>query len=142
MEQKYEPSPNDFASDHVARYEATGGADGGVMSGAPIVVLHTTGRTTGTLRKSPLIKITDGGLYVVIASQGGAPRHPSWYLNLVADPNVRIQDGDRLVDALASTAQGDERSRLWSAATAVWPDYDAYQEKTVRQIPVVLIEPT
>jgi deazaflavin-dependent oxidoreductase (nitroreductase family) len=141
VEEQYEPSPNDFAADHVTRYEESGGADGGVMSGAPIVVLHTTGRKTGALRKSPLIKVTDGDSYVVIASQGGAPGHPSWYLNLVAEPRVRIQDGDRTVDALASTAEGDERSRLWKAATAVWPDYDNYQLKTARQIPVVVIQP-
>jgi deazaflavin-dependent oxidoreductase (nitroreductase family) len=141
VEQRYVPSPNDFAADHVARYESSGGRDGGVMSGAPIIVLHTTGRRSGALRKSPLIKVTDGDRYVVIASRGGAPAHPAWYLNVVAEPRVRVQDGDRVVVGAARTAVGDERRRLWKAATQVWPDYDEYQRKTAREIPVVVIEP-
>lgn len=141
MDQPYEPSPNSFAADHVERYEATGGRDGGVMSGAPIIVLHTTGRRSGALRKSPLIKVADGDRYVVIASKRGAPVHPAWYRNLVADARVRVQDGARIVDGIARTAAGEERSRLWRLATGVWPDYDLYQEKTDREIPVVVIEP-
>lgn len=141
LEQRYVPSPNDYAADHVARYEASDGREGGVMSGAPIVVLHTIGRRSGAIRKSPLIKVTDGDRYVVIASKGGAPVHPAWYLNLVAEPRVRVQDGDRVVDGTARTATGDERRRLWKAATEVWPDYDEYQRKTPREIPVVVVEP-
>lgn len=141
MDQPYAPSPSRYAADHVARYEATDGADGGVMSGAPIVILHTTGRKSGALRKSPLIKVTDGERYVAIASKGGAEHHPAWYLNLAADADVRIQDGARLIDAVARTVEGEERQRLWKAAVAVWPDYEAYQQKTDRLIPVVVIEP-
>lgn len=141
MDQPYHPSPNSFAADHVERYEATDGRDGAVMSGAPIIVLHTTGRRSGARRKSPLIKVTDGDRYVVIASKAGAPAHPAWYLNLLADPRVRVQDGDRLVDGVAHTATGEQRTRLWAAAVAVWPDYDLYQVKTDREIPVVVIEP-
>lgn len=141
MERPYAPSPNSYAAGHVDRYEATEGRDGGVMSGAPIIVLHTTGRRSGTLRKSPLIKVTDGDRYVVIASKGGAPAHPAWYLNLAADPHVRVQDGATVVNGVAHTATGDERARLWQRATEVWPDYDLYQEKTDRELPVVVIEP-
>lgn len=140
MEREYQPGASSYAADHVARYEASGGEDGGTMSGVPIVVLHTIGRRTGHLRKAPLIKVTDGRDYVVVASKGGAPSHPDWYLNLEARPDVTVQDGDSVLAGTARTVKGTERERLWARAVSVWPDYEEYQGGTDREIPVVVIE--
>ena len=109
-------------------------------NGSGVVVLTTRGRKTGKLRKSPLVRVSDGERYVVIASMGGAPQHPAWYLNLVADPSVTLQDGDSVLAMQARIAAGDERSRLWALAVEQWPDYAEYQRKTSREIPVVVLE--
>ena len=141
MTDEYAPSPSEFVTDHVRRYEASGGADGGTMpNGSGVVVLTTRGRKTGKLRKSPLVRVSDGERYVVIASMGGAPQHPAWYLNLVADPSVTLQDGDSVLAMQARIAAGDERSRLWELAVEQWPDYAEYQRKTSREIPVIVLE--
>ena len=137
----YQPSPWDFIADQVARYEATGGTEGGTLEGKPVVILTTKGRHTGRVRKTPLMRVEHDGRYVVVASMGGAPRHPVWYLNLVADPDVTVQDGDRVMDLQARTATPDERAEWWPRATAAWPAYDDYQANTERQIPVVILEP-
>ena len=132
----YAPSPYEYIADQVARYEATGGVDGGLMpNGSGVVILGTRGRKTGKLRKSPLVRVVDGDRYVVIASMGGAPRHPQWYLNLAADPSVQIQDGDALLDRTARTTTGTERERLWALAVEQWPDYADYATRTTREIP-------
>lgn len=142
IEGEYEPSTWDQVADQVERYERTGGQDGGVMEGAPCVILTTRGRKTGKVRKAALIRVAgDDGRYAVLASMGGAPQHPVWYLNLVADPDVTLQDGPEVLDLRARTVTGDERAEWWARATEVWPSYDEYQTKTDREIPVVVLEP-
>jgi len=138
---EYEPSPWSPVADQVERYEATGGAEAGSHEGKPVVILTTRGRRSGKLRKSALMRVEHDGRYAVIASLGGAPQHPQWYLNLMDDPLVTIQDGDRTVEARARTASGEEREAWWRYATEAWPAYDEYQDKTDRQIPVVLLDP-
>ncbi|MFB9316949.1 nitroreductase family deazaflavin-dependent oxidoreductase [Cryptosporangium minutisporangium] len=131
-----------FGAEHVRRYRETGGAEGYLWNGVPTLILTTTGRRSGLPRDTPLIYGDDGGTGVVIASQGGAPTHPQWYLNLVADPQVRVQvEADRYT-AVARTAEGAERERLWRLMAAVWPSYDVYQQRTDRIIPVVALERT
>ncbi len=142
MTNDYAPSPSDYVADHVQRYESSSGTDGGKMpNGSGVVVLTTRGRKTGKLRKSPLVRVADGDRYVVIASMGGAPRHPAWYLNLVANPNVTLQDGASVLEMRARPAAADERRRLWGLAVEQWPDYAQYQAMTDREIPVVVLEP-
>jgi deazaflavin-dependent oxidoreductase (nitroreductase family) len=138
---EYEPSPAKWAADQVELYEATGGKEGGTLEGAPVVILTTRGRKTGKLRKSPLMRIEHDGVYAVVASMGGAPQHPVWYLNLVEDPDVTLQDGDTVLDLRARTASPEEKRQWWPRLTAVWPPYSEYQSKTERDIPVVLLEP-
>lgn len=137
----YEPSPWEPIADHVERYLATGGEDGAVWEGAPIIILTTTGRKTGKLRRTPLIRVKDGDDYLVVASMGGAPTHPVWYLNMVANPDVTVQDRAEVHELRARVAEGDEKARRWAVAAAVWPDYDEYTTKTDRDIPLVICEP-
>ncbi|MFO7592085.1 MAG: nitroreductase family deazaflavin-dependent oxidoreductase [Acidimicrobiia bacterium] len=142
LEGTYEPSPWDWVSDQVALFESTDGADGNLLEGKPCIILWTRGRKTGTVRKSPLMRVTDeAGRYAVVASMGGAPKHPVWYLNLVDDPNVALQDGAELRDYSARIVEGDEKAEWWARATEVWPAYDEYQAKTDRAIPLVVLEP-
>ena len=137
----YEPSTNEFAANQVEQYERSGGAEGNTMRGVPIIVLWTKGRKSGSIRKTPLMRVNDGDRYAVVASQGGAEDHPVWYLNLEADPHVSLQDGPEVRDYVAHTASAEEKAEWWPKATAVWPDYDAYQAKTDREIPLVILEP-
>lgn len=138
---EYEPPTWDVARKQVEIYEESGGLKGTVLNGAPCVVLWTRGRTTGKVRKSPVIRVTDGERYAVLGSMGGAPKHPSWYGNLVADPEVTLQDGPVVRDYVAHTTEGTERDAWWARATAVWPAYAEYQSRTDRVIPVVVLEP-
>lgn len=138
---EYEPSPWEPIATQVEQYEATGGVEGGTMEGAPCVILHTRGRRSGKVRKTPLIRVEHDGSYAVVASMGGAPDHPVWYLNLVADPFVTLQDGPEVHDYVARTVTGDEKSQWWDRATEVWPSYDDYQAATEREIPVVVLDP-
>jgi len=141
LDGEYEPSPWDWVSKQVEEYERTGGREGGVLEGKPIVILTTRGRKSGKLRKTALMRVERDGRYAVVASMGGAPKHPVWYLNLVADPTVTLQDGDQVVTMRARTANPEERRDWWPVATAAWPPYDEYQTKTDREIPVVLFDP-
>jgi deazaflavin-dependent oxidoreductase (nitroreductase family) len=141
MADDYAPSPWDPVADHVQRYLDTDGDDGAEWEGAQVVILSTTGRTSGRLRRTPLIRITDGGNYLLVASMGGAPEHPKWYLNLVDHPEATIQDRAEVHEVRARTASPEEKARLWPLAVAQWPDYDAYQASTDRDIPVVVCEP-
>jgi len=126
-----------FGDEHVRQYEDTDGEVGYLWNGAPCLVLTTTGRKSGATRKIPIIFGTDGDDVILIGSQGGAPTHPNWYLNLVADPHGRVQiKGDRY-DVVATTVEGPERERLWKVMTDIWPSYDTYQTRTDRVIPVV-----
>ena len=129
-----------FGPEHVERYQATDGEEGHDWRGTIVLLLTTTGRKSGEPRTMPLIYQPDGDNYVIVASKGGWPNHPLWYLNLVSDPNVEVQvKGDRF-KARARTAEGEERERLWKLMTATWPQYDEYQAKTDREIPVVVLE--
>lgn len=141
LEGTYEPSPNDYVAKQVEQYESSGGREGNTMRGVPVIILWTRGKSSGAVRKTPLMRVRDGDRYAVVASQGGAPRHPVWYRNLVADPHVSLQDGEDVRDYIARTATAEERAEWWPKATAVWPDYDAYQRKTDREIPLVILEP-
>lgn len=141
LEGRYAPSPWEPIAEQVRLYEESGGREGAELAGKPCVILWTRGRHTGNLRKAPLMRVRDGDRYAVVASLGGAPKHPVWYLNLLADSRVSLQDGLERHDYVARTAEGDERTAWWKKATAVWPDYDDYQAKTDRTIPVVVLDP-
>jgi F420H(2)-dependent quinone reductase len=141
LEGTYEPSPWAPVQEQVDLYERTGGKEGNLLEGKPCVILTTRGRHSGRLRKSPLMRVEHDGRYVVVASMGGAPKHPVWYLNLVADPHVTLQDGDQVFDMIAHTATPEEKREWWPHATAAWPPYDEYQKKTDRDIPVVVLVP-
>jgi deazaflavin-dependent oxidoreductase (nitroreductase family) len=130
-----------YGAEHVRRYLETDGEVGyRWRNGAPILILTARGRRSGEERLKPLIFGEDDGRYVVVASRGGAKHHPSWYLNLSAEPDVQVQiKGDRF-RARARTAEGEERERLWRRMAEIWPAYDDYQRKTDREIPVVVLE--
>ncbi len=129
-----------FGKEHVDRYVATDGAEGHDWQGTTALILTTKGRRSGEQRDAPLIYRPHGDAYVVVASKGGAPDHPAWYKNILADPKVRVQVlGDRF-DAVARTAGGAEREELWKLMTQAWPAYDEYQTKTEREIPIVVLE--
>jgi deazaflavin-dependent oxidoreductase (nitroreductase family) len=130
-----------FGEEHVRRYRETGGAVGHRWKrGSKILLLTTKGRKSGEPRTKPLIYEADGDRYVIVASKGGAPEHPDWYENLQAEPNVELQVLDEVFPARAHVAEGEERERLWQLVNQQWPDYDSYQEKTDREIPVVVLE--
>jgi F420H(2)-dependent quinone reductase len=139
---EYEPSPWEPVAEQVRKYEETGGTEGAVLEGVPVIILTTRGRKSGKLRKSPLMRIEHDGKYAVVASMGGAPQHPVWYLNLVENPDVTLQDGARVLDLKARTASPDEKREWWPRLTAVWPAYDDYQARTERDIPVIILEPS
>ncbi len=126
---------------HVRAYRETNGERGYIWNNAPILLLTTKGHESGALRTTPLIFARDGERYVIIASLGGAPRHPFWYLNLRAEPRVQLQVKGDVFDAVARTAVSPERERLWAEAVKVWPQYGDYQALTEREIPVVMLEP-
>jgi deazaflavin-dependent oxidoreductase (nitroreductase family) len=128
-----------FGAEHVRVYRETAGARGYDWRGAKILLLTTTGRSSGETRTTPLIHGVDGDRWVVIASKGGAPDHPAWYLNLDADPAVTIQVQADEIPVTATTAAGEERDRLWAAMREQWPAYDDYQRHTDREIPVVVL---
>mgnify|MGYP001345742469 FL=1 len=138
---EYAPSPSDRARSQVERFEASGGREANTLDGVPIVVLTTVGAKTGKLRKTPLMRVEHEGRYAVVASMGGAPKHPVWYHNVVAHPHVELQDGPVKRDYVARELSGAEREEWWARAVAVWPDYARYQERTSRVIPVFLLEP-
>ena len=130
-----------FGDEHVRRYEETDGAEGHEwQEGVPALVLTTTGRKTGQERKFALIYQEIDGNAVIVASKGGAENHPGWYFNLVETPEVKVQVMADKYTARARTAEGEERAKLWEQMAKVWPDYDNYQTKTDRQIPVVVLE--
>ncbi|MCW5893001.1 MAG: nitroreductase family deazaflavin-dependent oxidoreductase [bacterium] len=128
-----------FGDEHVRQYEATGGKVGHDWNGTSILILHTRGRRTGARHKNPLIYGRDGDAFVIVASKGGAPEHPGWYKNLLAHPEVEIQVRDQVIPVTARTATPAEKQRVWPTMTKEWPDYDGYQRRTARDIPVVLL---
>lgn len=130
-----------FGPEHVRQYEATGGKVGHIWNGTTCLILRTIGRKSGEVRKFPLIYGRDGEDYVIIASKGGAPENPGWYLNLQANPQVEIQVEERVIPVTARTGSAQDKKRVWPTMTKQWPQYDDYQQKTSRDIPVVLLHP-
>jgi len=129
-----------FGQEHVERYRATDGAEGHDWNGTQTLLLTTKGRRSGEPRTTPLIYGRDGDAFVIVASKGGTDEDPAWYLNLAEEPQVEVQvKGDRF-QAKARTAGPDEKPKLWETMVAHWPAYDEYQEKTSREIPVVVLE--
>src|SRR3954469_25006746 len=123
LEGDYEPATWDVARDHVERYERTGGVEGSTLNGAPCIVLTNVGAKTGKLRKSPLIRVTDGSRYAALGSMGGQPQHPGWVINLRTNPHVELLDGAVKRDYLARELTGAERDEWWHRATEAWPAY-------------------
>jgi len=134
-------SPTGWVASHIRGYVETDGRRGHRWHGAPTLLLTTRGRRTGRLRRTALIYGRDGDRYLVVASVGGAPRHPQWYLNLQADPDVRLQVGAERLRGTARTAGPEEKRRLWPQMVEIWPEYERYQARTDRDIPLVIIEP-
>lgn len=140
---EYEPSPWGPIAEEVELYERSGGAEPSAMVGDNWIVLWTLGAKSGKVRKTPLVRITDGeGRYAVVGSQGGAPTNPQWVHNLRAHPAVRLQDGADRPDFTVREVTGDEKAAWWTRAVAAWPDYDNYQAATERPIPVFVLEPS
>jgi len=129
-----------WVADHIRKYVETDGAEGHIWNGVPTLLLTTTGRRSGKLRRTALIYGQDGDRYLIVASKGGAQEHPLWYRNLVDQPEVQLQVGADRFRARAHTASPEEKARLWPIMTKVWPAYDQYQTKTDRQIPLVVLE--
>jgi F420H(2)-dependent quinone reductase len=138
---EYEPSPSARSRTQVERYEATNGEEAGDLRGRPVIVLTSVGARTGKLRKTPLMRVEHSGEYAVVASLGGAPKHPVWYYNLKKNPRVELQDGATKRDYVAREVTGDEKRLWWERAVRAWPDYASYQTKTDRRIPVFVLEP-
>jgi len=142
-EEAYQPTNLDLlGAEHVRRYQETDGEVGYLWNGAPILLLTTTGRKSGEPRTTPLIHGRDGADFLVVASMGGAPQHPNWYENLVVDPDARIQVRSEHLRVRARTASDEEKPRLWAIMTAFWPNYDVYQSRTERVIPLVVLSPS
>jgi deazaflavin-dependent oxidoreductase (nitroreductase family) len=134
-------SPKDWVAKHIREYVESGGEKGHRWRGYPALLLTTRGRKTGEMRRTALIYGRDGAAYLLVASNGGAQKHPNWYLNLSAHPEVEIQVGPELFRARARTATAKEKPRLWKLMTKIYPSYDQYQEKADREIPLVIVEP-
>ncbi|MEU9113189.1 nitroreductase family deazaflavin-dependent oxidoreductase [Streptomyces sp. NPDC048483] len=141
LEGEYEPSPAQWVRDQVELYESSGGKEGTTMRGMPVVILTTRGAKSGKIRKSPLMRVAHKGTYAVVASLGGAPNHPVWYHNMIADPHVELQDGPVRQDMAAREVTGEEKALWWDRAVEAFPDYAGYQKKTERRIPVFVLEP-
>ena len=141
LEGEYEPSPTDWARKQAELYESSGGTAGTTIQGKAVVVLTTVGNKSGKLRKTPLMRVEHDGRYAIVASLGGAPQHPVWYHNVVAEPHVELQDGPVRQDMTAREVFGAEKDEWWARAVEAWPAYAEYQQKTDRVIPVFVLEP-
>ncbi|MCB7136881.1 nitroreductase family deazaflavin-dependent oxidoreductase [Cellulosimicrobium marinum] len=139
---EYAPSTSDRARKQAESYEASGGTRSTTLNGMPVVVLTTLGRRTGAVRKTPLMRVEHDGTYAVVASLGGAPQHPVWYHNVVAHPQVELQDEGARHDYVAREVHGEERDLWWERAVAAYPPYADYQQRTDRVIPVLVLERT
>ncbi len=141
---EYLPSPSAWVAEQVERYEGSGGTEALTLrdTGLPVIIVTNRVRKTGAIRKTPLMRVVDGQNYILIASQGGAPKHPQWYHNLLADPRVEIRDKTDVYSMqVREVTDSAERERLWALAVAAYPPYADYQKKTDRQIPILLAEP-
>jgi F420H(2)-dependent quinone reductase len=142
MTDTYEPSPSDRVREQVSLYEATDGRDGGTLEGRPVVILTTVGAKTGNIRKNPVMRINEGDVYVAVASNAGATSHPAWYRNIVAHPELSLQDGATVHRVRAREVHGDEKARWWKVAERDWPHFPEYRANAGdREIPVMLLEP-
>ncbi|MDQ3464960.1 MAG: nitroreductase family deazaflavin-dependent oxidoreductase [Actinomycetota bacterium] len=141
LDGEYEPSPEQWVRNQVEEYESSGGTAGTTMRGMPVVLVTTVGARSGKLRKVPLMRVEHEGRYAAVASIGGAPKHPVWYYNLVANPRVELQDGPVRSDMTAREVTGEEKAQWWGRAVAAFPDYADYQKRTEREIPVFVLEP-
>ncbi len=142
---EYIPSPRDWVAEQVELYEGSQGTEGLTLrdTGLPVIIVTNKGAKTGAVRKTPLMKVVDGKSYILVASQGGRPKHPLWYHNLKAEPNVEIRDEGTVQSMrVREIGQSAERHRLWDIAVAAYPPYQEYQDKTDRLIPVFVAEPT
>lgn len=139
---EYAPSPSDWARQQAELYERSGGTEGTTLRDMPVVVLTTLGARSGKVRKTPLMRVEHAGSYAVVASLGGAPKHPVWYFNVLAHPDVELQDGTEKHDYVAREVHGEEKAVWWERAVAAYPPYADYQEKTSREIPVLVLERT
>ena len=142
---EYIPSPSDWVADQVELYEGSLGTEGLTLrdTGLPVIIVTNQGRKTGAIRKTPLMRAVDGNNYILVASRGGAPKHPLWYHNLKADPNVEIRDKAEVYSMrVREVVDSAERKRLWDIAVAAYPPYQEYQDKTDRVIPVFIAETT
>lgn len=141
---EYIPSPRGWVAEQVELYEGSGGTEGLTLrdTGLPVIIVTNRGRKTGAIRKTPLMKVVDGRNYILVASQGGAPKHPFWYHNLKADPNVEIRDETEVYQMrVREVVDAAERQRLWAIAVEAYPPYQEYQDRTDRVIPVFVAEP-
>ena len=144
LEGDYEPSPQAWVRDQVSEYESSGGQRANTLrdTGLPVIIVTTRGNKSGKIRKFALMRVEHEGEYALVASKGGAPTHPVWYYNLIADPqSVTIQDGPEPFDVVVRQVSGDERAMWWERAVAAYPPYAAYQTKTDRKIPVLVATP-
>ena len=143
LEGEYEPSPEAWVREQVERYEATGGREANTLrdTGIPIAIFWTRGARTGKVRKNGLMRVEHEGAYAMVGSQGGAPRDPAWVANLRAHPDqVTVQDGPEPWDGVAREVTGEEKRQWWERAVAVYPEYERYQQRTDREIPVFVVE--
>ncbi|MFD1824817.1 MULTISPECIES: nitroreductase family deazaflavin-dependent oxidoreductase [Mumia] len=138
---EYVPSAWKMSRDQVEGYEASGGRTHRTIVGKPVVIVTYRGRTTGKVRKTPVMRVEHDGVYAIVASLGGAPQHPQWYASVVADPHVMLQDGPEPADFVAREVHGDEKALWWERAVEAFPPYAGYQKKTTREIPVLVLEP-
>jgi deazaflavin-dependent oxidoreductase (nitroreductase family) len=136
---EYEPGTSDWAREQLEIYEASGGTEGTEFKGKAVVLLTTVGAKTGKLRKTPLMRVEHDGEYAVVASLGGAPKHPVWYFNIVTQPHVELQDRTEKHDYTAREVFGAEKDVWWERAVAAYPPYADYQAKTAREIPVFVL---
>jgi F420H(2)-dependent quinone reductase len=141
LDGEYEPSPSARSREQVELYESSGGTQGTTLNDRPVVILTTVGARSGKLRKTPLMRVEHDGRYAIVASMGGAPKHPVWYHNVMADPQVELQDGADRWDMVAHEATGEEKAQWWQRCVEAFPPYAEYQRKTDRQIPVFVLEP-
>lgn len=139
MAEQVVDSPTGWVADHIKEYVESDGTSGHDWRGVPTLLLTVVGRKTGTKRRTALIYGRDGDDYLLVASKGGAPKNPLWYENLAANPDVELQVGPEVFEATARTATPDEKARVWPGLVEIWPDYANYQQKTDRNIPVIIL---
>jgi deazaflavin-dependent oxidoreductase (nitroreductase family) len=138
---EYVPSPSERVRDQVARYEATGGVEGGELGGLPVVILTTTGARSGKTRKNPVMRVEQDGVYAAIASYAGNPENPRWYYNLLAQPYAIVQDGPAIRRVRAREVFDEEKLGWWAVADALNPNYARYRAAAGRDIPILALEP-